>query len=128
MKLGEYLTDYAARFEMERQVQPAPQSEEAIHALEERTAALGIGWGLYLSGFEGRLFYPISDLDDREERAFLYWVGRTAYDLDVTAEIFPAEFLKEKMGLPSADRDRVMTLLEEEENALLFDRGYPRGV
>lgn len=129
LKPGEYLTDYAARFETERRnASSQPVSEELIQALAEQTAAVRTGWGLYLFGWDARCFYPIPDLDDRAEREFLYRVGRLAYDRDMRVEIFPEEFLREKMNLPAVDGEGFMALLEEGENASLLDRGYPRRI
>lgn len=128
LKPEEYLTDYAARFETKRRnASPQPVSEEVIQALGKKAAAR-TGWGLYLSGWEARCFYPISDLDDRAEREFLYRAGRLAYDRDMKIEIFPEEFLRGKMNLPAVDRDGLMALLEEGENAPLLDRGHPRRI
>ena len=116
LKPGEYLTDYATRFETERLKAPAqPVSEELVQALAEKTAAARTGWGLYLSCWGIRCFYPITDLDDWAERELLYRAGRLAYDREGMAEIFPIELLREDLALSKIDRAEIEAWMEKGE-------------
>lgn len=111
----EYLTDYRARFEEELRTDTTPPVlEETIHALEEKLAAAQReGWTLSVSCDGNRLCYPITNLDNLEEREFLYRVGKLAEEAYATVNIMPRNLRLEKMCRLTADRQTILEVLEK---------------
>ena len=136
MKPGQYLTDLQNRFEEERRTdKTVPLPERQIHALGEELTARKKDLIFHLNSIKGDCFYSISDLDDPDERRFLYDIGRMISDAPVFTAIEPRSCVRALLeGFPENNRDEVKDFVNtsftymrqnaERREQLIYGRGF----
>lgn len=105
--------DRAGRESVQKPVPP-----EAIEKLAEDLVGRRSDFALYLLWGRERLAYHIRDIEDPEERTFLYHVGRRSHERDgITPMAAPRSVFEEDEArfIWTDDRERVLQSLEREE-------------
>ncbi len=119
---GEYLTDLKSRLDAE-QAQDAAGSvpEEDLDRLRAENETGARRCVLQVSGYLDDCLYFIPDIRDPEERDFLYGIGRTLWELNLSRIIEPPclfERLESRADRERVDRAGLLTFLEKERAAI----------
>lgn len=119
---GEFLLDARDRIDRAgRESAREPVPSEVIEKLAEDLAGRRGEFALYLLWGRERLAYRIRDIEDPEERTFLYHVGRRAYEREgITLMAAPRSVFEEDeyRFAWTDDRERMLRFLEREEREM----------
>lgn len=121
LEKGQFLTDVKAAIDEAAARASMPPAEDALlDGLREKVEERRHG-ALCVRGMTQSCVYRIRDIQDPEERQFLYEIGRTAYESDLCRpEIWDEEMIRLLLDPPrpgrfrTDDRSAVRQFLEEE--------------
>lgn len=117
LRPGEYLTDVKGRIDQAaEELSTAPVPQDLIEELTKKQSQERDSFALYLSGNYESMIYRIHDIEDPEERAFLYRITRMAYEkTDQMPYAMPRKiFENHASGLFwTDDREETLRFIEE---------------